>query len=173
MRYYTNASQMAADLEKYMGSPYTINVVEELARNKMIAMVHEKREEDRKRRFEETVQVCIYVCMSVLMSSSLFSKLLFCFFAILLFCYILFPNAAAPEPRTSFAYLPTRCAFSYLTLSYVQYKGIYFFSEAAMTMTIDDAPRLRGRFVTFLSFPPFLECEGSSVSESRRHLSPT
>lgn len=48
---------MAAELEKYMGSPYTINVVEEIARNKMMTMVHDKREEDRKRLFEETAQV--------------------------------------------------------------------------------------------------------------------
>lgn len=58
-KWHTTAGQMAAELEKYMGSPYTINVVEEIARNKMITMVHEKREEDRKRLFEETAQVSL------------------------------------------------------------------------------------------------------------------
>lgn len=62
VKWYTLAGQMAAELEKYMGSPYTINVVEEIARNKMMTMVHEKREEDRKRLFEETAQVSPGTC---------------------------------------------------------------------------------------------------------------
>ena len=57
MKWHTLAGQMAAELEKYMGSPYTINVVEEMARNKTMTMIHEKREEERKRLFEETAQV--------------------------------------------------------------------------------------------------------------------
>lgn len=56
-KWFTLARHMVAELEKYMASPYTINVVEEIARNKMTTMIHEKREEDRKRLFEETAQV--------------------------------------------------------------------------------------------------------------------
>ena len=71
MKWYTAANQMAAELEKYMAYPYTINVVEEMARNKMIAMVHEKREEDRKKLFEATVQVSFFFFSPLTLSRAL------------------------------------------------------------------------------------------------------
>lgn len=68
MKWHTMAHNMAAELEKALGSPYTINVVEEMARNKMVSMVHEKREVERKRLFDETVQVCLLVSLLFLSS---------------------------------------------------------------------------------------------------------
>ena len=57
MKYFTLAKNLSSELEKFLGSPYSINVVEESARNKMITMIDDRREEERKIRFEETAQV--------------------------------------------------------------------------------------------------------------------
>lgn len=57
MKYFTLAKNLSSELEKFLGSPYTINVVEESARNGMMTMIDDRREEERKIRFEETAQV--------------------------------------------------------------------------------------------------------------------
>lgn len=51
------AKTVSGELEKQIAYPYTINVLEEEGRNRIVAMIDERREEERKIRFEETVQV--------------------------------------------------------------------------------------------------------------------
>lgn len=58
MKYYALAKSLLADLEKQLASPYSINVLEESGRNQIVNMIDERREEERKIRLEETMQVC-------------------------------------------------------------------------------------------------------------------
>ena len=57
VRYNTIAKNHAAELEKLLGSPYTINVLEELGRMEIVKMILDRREELRKIQFEEAARV--------------------------------------------------------------------------------------------------------------------
>lgn len=70
MKYYTLAKKLSAELEKQIASPYSINVVEESGRNKIVVMIDERKEENRKRLFEETVQVSLMNSVERLTSMS-------------------------------------------------------------------------------------------------------
>lgn len=57
MKYFTQAKNLLAELEKQVASPYTINVLEEWGRSRIVGIIEERREEERKIKFEQTAQV--------------------------------------------------------------------------------------------------------------------